>query len=219
VRAHVSGPVNFSVVYLDYQRLEQESHRESLATTLRLGYGEAKPDVLIVSSIEAIRFITQYREQIFPGVPMVFTRASTSELEGLKLLPGMTGVTGSVGLRDTIDLALRLHPDANAVALIEAKTGFWWAAAHAELLRHQDKVREIDVIGPPSTQMLARIDARRCRLRCGRGEKEPGIGAPEYAGTDTSGTRKLLGRVKALAGDKDHGCRALDCSKGAPWRG
>jgi ABC-type uncharacterized transport system substrate-binding protein len=103
--------------------------------------------------------MTQYRDQIFPGVPMVFTRASTSELEELKLLPGMTGATGSIGLRETIDLALRLDPDAKAVAVIEAKQGFWWAAAHAELLRHQDMVREIDVIGPPSTQTLARIDA------------------------------------------------------------
>src|ERR1700760_1421572 len=40
VRAHFTGPVNFSVAYLDYQRLEQEAYRESLASTLRLGYGE-----------------------------------------------------------------------------------------------------------------------------------------------------------------------------------
>ena len=91
VRAHFPGPVNFSVVYLDYQRLGQESYRESLAATLRLGYREAKPDVLIVSSIQAIQFITQYRDKIFPGVPIVFTAVSTSELQGLKMLPGMTG--------------------------------------------------------------------------------------------------------------------------------
>jgi PAS domain S-box-containing protein len=157
VRSHFPGLVNFSVAYLDYQRLGQKSYRESLAATFRLGYREAKPDVLIVSSIEAIQFMTQYRDKIFPGVPIVFTAVSTSELEGLKMLPGMTGLTASVGLRDTIDLALRLHPDATAVALIEAKPGFWWAAAHAELLRHQDKVREIDVIGSPSTQMIARV--------------------------------------------------------------
>jgi ABC-type uncharacterized transport system substrate-binding protein len=159
VRDHFPGPVDFSVAYLDYQRLEEEPYRESLAATLRLGYKDSKPDVLIVSSIEALRFMTQYRDKIFPGVPIVFTAVSTTELEQLKMSPGMTGMTGTVGLRETIDLALRLHPDAHAVALIEAKTGFWWAAAHAELLRHQDKVREIDVIGSPSKQMLATIDA------------------------------------------------------------
>jgi hypothetical protein len=59
VRAHFPGPVNFSVSYLDYQRLGQKSYRESLAATFRLGYREAKPDVLIVSSIDAIQFMTQ----------------------------------------------------------------------------------------------------------------------------------------------------------------
>src|SRR5271169_677438 len=61
VRAHFAGPVTFSVASLDYQRLEQESYRESLAATFRLGYSQAKPDVLIVSSIYAIQFMTQYR--------------------------------------------------------------------------------------------------------------------------------------------------------------
>jgi PAS domain S-box-containing protein len=159
VRAHFSGPVNFSVVYLDYQRLGQEAYRKSLAETLQLGYNEAKPDVLVAVSIEAIQFMMQYRDKIFPGVPIVFTGVSPNALEGLKMLPGMTGRTDAVGLRETIDLALRLHPDTNAVALIEAKPGFWWAVAHAELLRHQDKVREIDVIGSPSTEMLARVAA------------------------------------------------------------
>jgi hypothetical protein len=64
--------VNFSVAYLDYQRSEQEPYRESLAATFRLGDSEAKPDVLIVDSIEAVRFMTQYRDKILPGVTMVF---------------------------------------------------------------------------------------------------------------------------------------------------
>jgi hypothetical protein len=159
VQAHFRGPVNFSVAYLDYQRLGQESYRESLAATLSLGYRETRPDVLIVASIQAIQFITQYRDKIFPGVPILFTAVSINELEGLEMFPRMTGRTGSTGLRDTLDLALRLHPDANAVALIDAEPGFWWAAAHAELLRHRDTVREIDIIGSPSTEMLARVAA------------------------------------------------------------
>jgi PAS domain S-box-containing protein len=159
VRAHFPGPVSFSVAYLDYQRLGQESYDESLAATLHLGYRVAKPDVLIVCSIQAIQFITQYRDKIFPGVPIVFTAVGPSELKGFKMLPGMTGLTGSVGLRETIDLALRLHPDAKAVALIQPEPEFWGAATHAELLRHQDKVREIDILGSPSTEMLARVAA------------------------------------------------------------
>jgi ABC-type uncharacterized transport system substrate-binding protein len=196
VRAHFSGPVNFSVAYLDYQRLGQESYRESLAATLGLGYSEAKPDVLIVASIEALQFMTQYRDKIFPGVPIVFTDVSPIAMRGLKLLPKMTGLTITVHLRETIDLALRLHPDANAIAVFQAKPTFWLDATHAELLRHQDKVREIDVIGPPSTQMLARVAAlpphtvALFQLRP-QSASEPAVGAYDVLGAVHSECRPI----------------------------
>jgi PAS domain S-box-containing protein len=163
VRAHFPGPVNFSTAYLDYQRLEEKSYRESLADTLGRGYTEVMPDALIVCSFQALQFIVQYRNKIFPGVPVVFQGLSASEVEGLTMLSGVTGVTGSVGLRETIDLALRLDPDTDAVAVVADTPGrterFWLAATHSELLRHQDKLREIDVIGPPSAQMLEQVAA------------------------------------------------------------
>jgi PAS domain S-box-containing protein len=64
-----------------------------------------------------------------------------------------------VGLRETIDLALHLHPDAQAVAIVTEAPGFWWAVAHSELDRHRDRVKEVDLFGPPGTTLLERIAA------------------------------------------------------------
>ncbi len=157
MRARVPGPVNFYTAFLDYQRFEDESYRESLAETFRREYREVKPNVVIAGSIEALEFMMQYRDRIFPGVPIVFTAVAASELEGKKMAPGVTGVESSVGLRETIDLALRLHPDTNAVAVIDASRNFWWTIAHSELVRDRRKVREIDILGPPSTEMLESV--------------------------------------------------------------
>jgi PAS domain S-box-containing protein len=163
VRAQVPEPVNFQVIHLDHQRVEDKLYQESLAETLRRGYSEVKPDLLIVAFVQALQFVMENRDKMFPGVPIVFMAVSTTELEGLKMLPGITGFAGSVGLRATIDLALRLHPDANTVAVIADAPGsperHWVAATHSELLRFQDKVREIDIIGLPSTQMLEKVAA------------------------------------------------------------
>jgi PAS domain S-box-containing protein len=65
-----------------------------------------------------------------------------------------------LGMRETIDLALHLHPDTNAVAIIAGISQwdkYWLAVAHSELLRHQDKVREIDIIGPADRQVLEKV--------------------------------------------------------------
>lgn len=162
-RARVQGPVNFSVAYLDYQRLDDKFYRASLAESYRREFRDVKPDVLIAASIQAVHFVTQYRDKMFPGVPIVFFGVSASELEGQKVLPDMTGVTASPAIRQTIDLALRLDPDTTAVAIIADTPGktekYWVEVTHSELLRYQDKVKEIDIIGPPSREMIEKIAA------------------------------------------------------------
>jgi PAS domain S-box-containing protein len=162
-RARVQGPVNFSVTYLDYRRLDDDFYRESLAETLRREFRDVKPDVLVAASMQAIRFVVQYRDRMFPGVPIVFFGVSAGELEGQKMLPEMTGVTDSPAIRQTIDLAIRLHPDTTAVAIIADTPGktekYWVGVTHSELLRHQDKVKEIDIIGLPRQEMLEKIAA------------------------------------------------------------
>jgi PAS domain S-box-containing protein len=162
VRQHYPGTVNLysAYVYGNYEQMaEGPSYLDSLAETFRRGYKHVKPDVIIVAAPDALRFTTQYRDKIFPDVPIVFYGLSRDELTGIKLQPGMAGRTESSDIQATIQLALHLHSDARAVAVIEESEGLWWSIAHTELLRHRDQVEEIDLIGPPSTGEIRRINA------------------------------------------------------------
>jgi hypothetical protein len=163
VRAHLSEQVNFSAAYLDYQRLEDESYGESQAETIRLAHSVVKPDILVAASIHSLQFVMRYRDKLFPGAPIVFTELSAGELQGQKLLPDVTGLMVSVAIRETIDLALRLHTDTTAVALVADTPGpaekHWVTVARSELHRLQDNIKEIDIIGPPSRRMVDRIAA------------------------------------------------------------
>src|SRR5262249_8061120 len=149
--------VNFYSVSVLNQRFEEEAYRGSIAETLRRGYGGRRPDVVVASSSPVLEFAVKYRDRIFPGVPIVFT--DVYSLEPRKTWRGVTGVTVPLGMRETINLALRLEPDTSAVAVISGVSEWdkqWMAVAHSELLRNQDKVREIDIIGPPSAEMIER---------------------------------------------------------------
>ena len=159
LRTRVPHQLNFYTSYVDYERMGDGSYRDSLAETFHYAYKNVKLDVAVVSSIEALRFVTFYREKILPGVPIIFYALSPRELEGQRLPAGVTGRTSDVALRETIDLALRLHPGTQAVAIVTEAPGFWWAVARSELDRHRDRVKEIDLFGPPSTDLLARIAA------------------------------------------------------------
>jgi len=158
VRSRVPGQVNFYTASVENPRFDEEGYRESLAETLRRGYGGVKLDVVIAATYPVLQFAMQYRDQMFPGVPIVFTDVGRPEAQ--KMWPGVTGVISPLGMRETIDLALHLHPDTNAVAIITGVTEwdkYWLAVAHSELLRHQDKVREIDIIGPAGSQILEKV--------------------------------------------------------------
>jgi PAS domain S-box-containing protein len=158
LRAHFSEPVNFSIVDLDNPRFEQKSYQDNLAEALEEGYSGERLDLVVAVMTGPLQFAVRYRDKIFPGVPIVFMSNGSPLPE--KIWPGVTGVESTTGVRETIDLALRLHPDARAVAVIGEATGtnsFWFSEEHSELLRHRDKVREIDLLGPASPELLQRV--------------------------------------------------------------
>jgi len=160
LRSRVPWPVNFSIVDLDNPRFEEDSYWDNLADGLRASYG-AKPDLVIALMDPSLRFATDYRDQMFTGVPIVFMSVS-SLLADQKRWPGVTGVAVVPGIRQTINLALRLHPAMKAFAVIsdESPTGKdYLAAVQAEIQLHKDQVKEIDIVGPPSGQMLEKVAA------------------------------------------------------------
>jgi PAS domain S-box-containing protein len=162
VRARVSVRVNFFVSSLAYPISEERSHWGTLAETFRGQYSGVKPDLVIASSLPALQFVAEYRDKLFPGVPIVFIAITDRELREQSKWPDVTGVTVPVGLRETIDLALHLHPDTQTLAIVTGpsfSSNYWLAVAHAELLRYHDRVKEIDILGPANHEMVDRIAA------------------------------------------------------------
>ena len=163
LRAHVPWPVNFSDTDLENPRLDEESYRKILAEELRHGFAAQRPDLVVAVMDPSLQFAVENHDKIFPGVPIVFMSVSSPEAKKkMWRWPGVTGVASPVGIRETIDLALRLHPDTNAIAVITNvswRENEYFAAVHDELLRYRDKVREIDFVEPPSAGLIERVTA------------------------------------------------------------
>jgi PAS domain S-box-containing protein len=160
LRAHLPWPVDFSVVYLENPRFEEDSYRDSLAENFRRTYEDNKPDLVLVASEPALEFAEQYRERMFPGVPIVFWAVSSSLAD--QKIPGVTGVATPAGIRDTINLALRLQPDTTSIAVITGTTRIersWLADIQSQLLAYRNRVKEVDIVGPPGPDLLEKIAA------------------------------------------------------------
>jgi PAS domain-containing protein len=162
IRAKTSSPVNFYFEHMESQRFVDQAYQKSLAETLQRTYGGAHLDLVIAVSYPPLQFAVQYRNEIFPNVPIGFSDTHVTRFAGRTMWPGVTGVTVPVDVAGTINLALRLHPDTDAVAVISGTSEletYWAREVHTELLHHRDTLKEIDFVGPPSAQLLENVAA------------------------------------------------------------
>ncbi len=161
IRSDTPSPVNFYVEYLESRRFDDQNYERGLVETLRDTYGTMKLDIILVDAYPALQFALRHRSDLFPNQPIVFFDVDGGRIAKQKW-PRVTGVTETIDVRRTIDLALHLHPDTRAVAVITNNSEFetyWLGIVHGELLRHQDKVTEIDLVGLPPRQLLEKVAA------------------------------------------------------------
>ena len=127
---------------------------------MRDTYGKQKLDLVIVASYPALSFAVEFRERIFPGVPIVFMSVAPGRIQGRKLWSGVTGVTIPSDIRGTLELALRLQPDTKNVAVVAGDSEFeryWLGLTNQELGLHAGQLKVIDLVGLPVDQLLRKV--------------------------------------------------------------
>lgn len=162
VRARLHGPVNFDVEYLDSQRFGIAGYRSAVAETLRRSYSEKRFDVVVVSSYPALRFAIDFRDRLFPGVPIIFMAVAPSRLPDGVPWPGVTGVTTNVDVIGSLNLALHLHPDTQNVAMIASTAEldvYWLGVLRVEMRQRHSKLTLIEI--PPGSPdlLLGRVSS------------------------------------------------------------
>ena len=106
------------IEYMDTKRNRPDKIFPSLIELYNLKYQKKKFDVIICSDNNALNFLLRHRDQLFPNVPIVFCGINNfrdSLIAGKKQI---TGVTEDHDIKGTIELALRLHPETEHVAVI-----------------------------------------------------------------------------------------------------
>jgi len=107
--ARSSFKIELQVEYMDAKKYNIAPVVDSLLELYREKFAEEHFDVVIVSDDDAFNFALQYRDELFPTVPVVFCGVndlSDEDLQGGNL----TGVVETFDLASTLDIALRLHP-------------------------------------------------------------------------------------------------------------
>ena len=114
------------VEHMDTKRYPQEFLFDDLKSPSRMKYA-IQTDLIIVQDNNALDFVVEYQESTFPDIPTAFTDINNYP-SAYRLHPmSFTTITEKVGIKSTLELALKLHPDTKRIIMISdtAPTMLW----------------------------------------------------------------------------------------------
>jgi signal transduction histidine kinase len=163
VRGFESAPdlrILFDIEALDLVQLSDSDYIADLLEIYRRKYAGSLPDLLIPTYTPAFKFLLDHGNDLFPGVPVVFCSVDTEFVSTRKMPSHVTGVTSAPDFAGTIQLALRLQPDARRMAVIvgaHALDKIFEDRARQALQSFEDGVEFTWLQGMPLEELLAAV--------------------------------------------------------------
>ncbi len=153
--------------YLDFARFPAEQHAANDVNYLRDRYAGKKIDLVMTVTGFALEFAIAHREELFPGVPIVFFAADEREVPKGQLPPDVTGIVGHFDIERTAQLIFTLQPGVSEIVCVGGTSAFdrrWEEETRKVLERFgdrarvrwitdeslEDTVRDVTQVGPQS---------------------------------------------------------------------
>lgn len=158
LRSFGPGGVEFYSETLETYRFPSGDHDEVVRDYLRRKYSATKLDAVAAVADSALEFALRYRDELFPGVPIVYSAAARPKLDPRQA--GVTGLWQGPKMRATVDLALQLQPETKQVYVISGKlnnNGLLEAAARAQLKGLEQRVSINYLTDLPIDELVDRV--------------------------------------------------------------
>ncbi len=121
--SNFSDSIELTIEYMDSKaNIYNSTYKEQLLELYQYKYGNKKFDLIISSDDNAIDFLREYGDQLFPDTPIVFCGVNNLEIPELVDRNLVTGLLEITADKETLDLMLSLHPSTNEVVIISDNT-------------------------------------------------------------------------------------------------
>lgn len=115
------GPV-VRVEYMDTKNHAPETLFPYLHDLYHLKYARMQPKVVLTSDDNALDFMLRNGDELFPGVPVVFCGVNNFRNSRLHGHDNYTGVVEDVDMVSTVEVAMKLHPEATRLVAVSDST-------------------------------------------------------------------------------------------------
>ncbi len=114
--------VDLQIEYMDAKKFNYNAISDNLLALFKEKFKNETFDSIVISDNDALNFISKHRQELFPGVPVVF--CGVNDLQETDIAAGnITGVVETYDFLATLEVAKKLHPEKNRlVVLIDSST-------------------------------------------------------------------------------------------------
>ena len=145
---------------LDILRFPDAAGRELLADFLRQKYARQQIDLVVPALTPSLDFALEYRERVFPGVPIVFAAVPEEEVRRRTLPADVIGAPVEMDLVGTLEFALRLQPGIRRVFVVAGRSGFdarWEAVARQRFRPYEGRLEFVYLSGLSMDDLLKQV--------------------------------------------------------------
>jgi len=155
----LDGALDYYSEYFDSGRFPELQYEAAFAEFLRQKYGGRHFDVLVTLDNGGLEFLAEHRDELFPGVPVVFwSFVGPSPVT----LPNSTGILAQVDLGGSLELATALQPDVEQVFVVSGAAPSDRVSAERALdqfRRFEPRLRFTFLSGLPTSELRRRLAA------------------------------------------------------------
>jgi len=135
------GPANLYIEYMDTKRFYSRGSLDDFPEIYRRKFRLHHFDAIIATDNNAFDFLREHRDELFPGTPVVFCGVNYFRDEDLAGHSRFTGVSEEADVKDTMDVALALHPQTRHIYVVNERTETG-QTVHDEIVRLEPGYRE-----------------------------------------------------------------------------
>ena len=152
----LAAGVDYYSEFIDQARFSEIDYQLAFRDFLRLKYEYKAFDVVIAMGDIPYQFLDRYRDVSFRDTPVVFFTQQSPP----RRIANSTGVTAGFNFKDTLDLAIRLQPDARHVFVISGARGvnrLYETAAREQFRPFDSRLEFTYLTGLPTLELERRL--------------------------------------------------------------
>jgi signal transduction histidine kinase len=151
----LGGKLDYYTEHIDLARFSEPGYQPALRAFLRTKYERHHPDLIVAVLDEVLEFLAPNRDDLFPGVPIVFYSTGLVDAG-----PLATGVRSTTDYASTLDVALRLQPDTQRVVVVSGASVWdksYEMAARQQFKKFEDRLAFTYYSGRPMPELLRQV--------------------------------------------------------------